>query len=97
MLKVKDGIHPTALANRLDALKGGPAPIYFEPYKQGSFATAMIVTLAAGGSGVTGKLTILGHWTTANSPQDADSLYGPNAGVLDFSESNNSEYLAAII
>ncbi len=58
-LKVEDGsgnvvfgpIVPTA----------GAGPIYFNPGLVGSGNTAMIITLSAGGSGVVGHISILGH------------------------------------
>jgi hypothetical protein len=44
----------------------GPGVFYFTPAKQGSGNAAMILTLAAGGTGVKGYLSVLGHWTAGN-------------------------------
>ena len=40
----------------------GPGVIYFTPPKLGSVNTALILTLAAGGSGVSGVVSALTHW-----------------------------------
>jgi hypothetical protein len=58
-LKVEDGSGTTVF--KIDVTAAGPGVIYFNPPKMGTKNTAMIITLAAGGSGVTGKVSILGH------------------------------------
>lgn len=60
-LKIEDGSGNTVFS--LDITAGGPGFLPFDPHKRGTVNTAMIVTLAAGGSGVSGKVSVLGHWT----------------------------------
>lgn len=60
-LKVEDGAGVTVFS--LDITAAGPDVVYFDPPKKGAANTAMIVTLAAGGAGVTGKVSVLSHWT----------------------------------
>lgn len=59
-LKVEDGAGSTVFT--MDITTAGAGVIYFEPSKGGGANTALIVTLAAGGSGVSGKVSVLGHW-----------------------------------
>jgi hypothetical protein len=60
-LKIEDGSGTTVFS--LDITAAGPGAFYFSPSpKVGSLNTALILTLAAGGSGVSGKLSVLGHW-----------------------------------
>lgn len=59
-LKVEDGVGTTVVS--LDITAAGPGFIPFPPPLSGSPNTALIITLAAGGSGVSGKVNILGHW-----------------------------------
>jgi len=48
----------------MDIDEGGPGVIIFpKPKKAAAVNTAMIITLAAGGAGITGKVNILNHWT----------------------------------
>jgi hypothetical protein len=51
----------------VDITSQGPGVIIFpRPKRSAVSGTAMIITLAAGGSAaITGKLSILGHWTEA--------------------------------
>ena len=60
-LKVEDGAGNVVFS--LDITKGGPGFIPFPQPKKGSANTALVLTLAAGGSGISGKLSVLGHWT----------------------------------
>jgi hypothetical protein len=46
----------------VDITNGGPGVFTFAPPKKGTANNALIVTLAAGGSGVSGKLSCT-HWT----------------------------------
>jgi hypothetical protein len=41
----------------------GVAHLPFPHPKKGAAASAMVITLAAGGSGVTGVVSVLNHWT----------------------------------
>jgi hypothetical protein len=45
----------------IDITAGGPGFMHFDPPRKINAATALIVTLVAGGAGVTGKLNI-SHW-----------------------------------
>jgi hypothetical protein len=65
-LSIQDGSGNTVFS--IDITAAGPGAINFIPPKKGTAATQMIITLAAGGSGVTGKLSILGHWTEGPNP-----------------------------
>lgn len=60
-LKIENGSGTTVFS--MDISSGGAGFIPFAPFKKGSLNTAMIITLAAGGSGITGKLSIPNHWT----------------------------------
>ena len=60
-LKVEDGAGNVIF--QLDVTAAGPDAVYFRPAKKGSVNTNLIVTLAAGGAAVTGKVSVLGHWT----------------------------------
>lgn len=59
-LKIEDGSGNTVFS--MDITAGGPGSIVFGPPKRGSANTALIISLAAGGSGVSGKLSAT-HWT----------------------------------
>jgi hypothetical protein len=59
-LKVEDGSGTTVFS--MDITAAGPGVVYFTPPKLGSLNTALIVTLAAGGASVSGKVSVLGHW-----------------------------------
>jgi hypothetical protein len=59
-LKVEDGA--TTIFS-IDIVSAGPGAIPFPAPRKGSAATAMTVTLTSGGTGITGKLNVLGHWT----------------------------------
>lgn len=61
-LKIEDGSGTTVFS--VDITSAGPGFIPFGPAIRGSTNTAMIVTLAAGGSGVSGKINAPSHWTT---------------------------------
>jgi len=59
-LKIEDGSGTTVLSLDIPTAGWGVIPLSFA--LRGSASKAMIVTLAAGGSGVTGKVTVLAHW-----------------------------------
>jgi hypothetical protein len=59
-LKIENGSGTVIFS--IDITTKGPGVIYFSIPKKGSTNTAMIITLAAGGSGVTGKVSVLSHW-----------------------------------
>jgi hypothetical protein len=59
-LLIENGAGTTVFTQDITA--AGPGVVYFDVAKEGSFGTAMIVTLAAGGGGVTGKVSVLSHW-----------------------------------
>lgn len=58
-LKVEDGSGNTVF--QVDIVAAGPTILPLELPRMGSPNTALIVTLAAGGSGVVGKINV-GHW-----------------------------------
>lgn len=58
-LTIEDG---TDVVREWDITTGGPGFIPFNPPFQGTGDTALTVTLAAGGAGVSGKLNV-DHWT----------------------------------
>jgi hypothetical protein len=60
-LKVEDGAGNVVFS--LDITSKGPGFVAFPQPKKGTANTAMIVTLAAGGASVTGKVDALNHWT----------------------------------
>ena len=50
----------------MDITEEGPGFVVFpKPKQSAAVNTAMIITLAAGGAGVTGKISVLNHWTEA--------------------------------
>ena len=60
-LTIQDGSGNTVFD--IDITNAGPGFMPFQKPKQGAaINTAMIITLAAGGAGVTGKVNVLGHW-----------------------------------
>jgi len=60
-LKVEDGAGVTVFS--VDIPDYGPGVVEFPRPKVGAAVnTALIVTLAAGGAGVTGKISVLNHW-----------------------------------
>lgn len=59
-LKVENGAGTTVFIMGITA--AGPGVILFPVPKAGATDTAMVVTLAAGGAAVTGKLSVLNHW-----------------------------------
>jgi len=60
-LKIEDGSGNVVFS--VDITSQGPGFFPFPRPKKGTANTAMIITLAAGGSGVTGKVNALNHWT----------------------------------
>lgn len=60
-LKVEDGSGNVVFT--MDVTAKGAGVIDFVPHKRGTANRAMIITLAAGGSGITGKLSVPAHWT----------------------------------
>lgn len=63
-LKIEDGSGNTVFS--ADITAAGPGYFPFFPPLKGTAATALIITLAAGGSGVSGKVTGR-HWTESES------------------------------
>ena len=60
-LKVEDVSGTTVFS--MDISDQGAGVIVFpKPKKSAAINTAMIITLASGGAGITGKLSILSHW-----------------------------------
>lgn len=49
----------------------GAGVIEFKVAKKGAAGEAMTITLASGGGGISGKLSILAHWTEVLSPTGA--------------------------
>ncbi len=76
----------------LDITNGGPGQLIFWPPRQGQPNTAMVITLAAGGGGISGKLWINGHLITANAPLSSN----PNASSFNFSLTENSMYVPTL-
>lgn len=64
-LKVEDGSGNVVFS--ADITAAGPGEIIFPLPKRGAANTAMVVTLAAGGGGITGKVSVLNHWTEGGS------------------------------
>jgi hypothetical protein len=60
-LKIEDGSGNVVFS--IDITSAGAGFFPFPAAKKGTANTAMIVTLAAGGSAVTGKVSVLCHWT----------------------------------
>lgn len=60
-VKVEDGSGNTVFSMGVTDRGAGPCP--FPLPKKGTVNTAMIITLAAGGAGVTGRLSVMNHWT----------------------------------
>lgn len=60
-IKVENGSGNVVFA--LSITSKGPGFFIFPKPKSGTAGAAMIITLADGGAGVTGKLSILNHWT----------------------------------
>lgn len=58
-LQVKDG---SDVILDLDISAAGEGAIYFDPPKKNTAGNAMSATLAAGGAGISGKVSVLGHW-----------------------------------
>jgi len=59
-LKIEDGSGNVIFS--VDITAAGFGQISFQPPKTGSVNTAMIITLTAGGSDISGKISVLGHW-----------------------------------
>jgi hypothetical protein len=65
LLKVEDGAGNVVF--QLDLAAAGTGQVNFLPPKKGSANTALVITLTAGGAGITGKVNALGHWTETSS------------------------------
>jgi hypothetical protein len=61
-IKVEDVSGTTVFTIDIDA-KGNGSIVFPRPLRGAAINTAMIVTLAAGGANVTGKVSVLGHTT----------------------------------
>lgn len=59
-LKIEDGSGTTVFS--IDITSGGAGFFPFPLPKRGTANTAMIITLSAGGPGVSGKISVLNHW-----------------------------------
>jgi hypothetical protein len=59
-VQIEDGTGSVVFS--LDITTAGAGFIPFAPPKGGTPGAAMVITLAAGGAGVQGKLSITGHW-----------------------------------
>lgn len=59
-LKIEDG---GVTVFSMDITSAGAGFIPFDPPKRGSAGQPLVITLAAGGASVTGKLSIRSHWT----------------------------------
>jgi len=60
-LTIEDG--SSNIVFDVDVTDKGPGFILFPRPKRGSTNTDLIITLAAGGTDVTGKINVLNHWT----------------------------------
>lgn len=60
-LKIEDGAGVVVFSMDIKA-EGHDVVNFVPPKKNAAVNTALIITLAAGGSGVTGKVSILAHW-----------------------------------
>lgn len=60
-LKIEDGAGNIVFT--VDVTTSGAGGYTFPRPKKGTANTAFIITLAAGGSGVSGKVSVLSHWT----------------------------------
>lgn len=59
-LKIEDGSGNVVFF--IDITQSGAGFFPFTPAKKGTKNRALIITLAAGGSGITGKVSVLSHW-----------------------------------
>jgi hypothetical protein len=66
LLKIEDGAGNIVF--QVDIGAAGYGQINFLPPKKGTANTALIVTLTAGGAGITGKISALSHWTEGPGP-----------------------------
>ncbi len=60
-LKIEDGAGNVVFSMDITAAGAGFVPL--DPYKEMTVNRDCIVTLAAGGSGISGKVSALAHWT----------------------------------
>jgi hypothetical protein len=65
-LLIEDGSGNTVFS--MDITKGGAGVLYFTPPKKGTANTLLKITLAAGGNGISGKVSALAHWTEGPGP-----------------------------
>lgn len=87
-LTIADGSGNTVLS--LDCVSSTTqSAVYFDPPRCFSNNTITTITLADGGAGATGKLNILGRYTT----QVPIELTPYTSGGLDFEEPGNSQYI----
>lgn len=77
----------------IDITKSGPGEIVWPQRRIGAKNAALVITLAAGGSGVSGKVSVLEHYTTTGSASGPVAEFS-GFGLLDFSQAANSQYLA---
>lgn len=84
-LSIKDGASDVVYTS--DITSAGTSQVLFNPPKQGRSGRSMILTLAAPGGAVVGKVNSLGHWTR----------YILSGGFLDFSDENNSGLIPGLL
>lgn len=87
-LKIEDGAGNTVFDESIT--KGGPGEFFFDPPFQGSPNTDLVITLAAGGGTVVGKVNAIGRYSTTKPPLNGLQQFGPQSGVLDFSRAESS-------
>ena len=90
-IKIEDGSGNVVFGPH-NVVAAGPDKIVFTNPMQGSFNTALIITLAAPGGSITSQVQGIGHFTTPILPLGPTSEY-VGMGLLDFSQANNSGYL----
>lgn len=84
----------------VDITSAGPGFVPFPNGLRGGLLTSLVVTLAAAGSGVVGKLNVMGARTDPlNSGETGLSPSPPPSGSpsMDFSVPGNSMYVGAIL
>ena len=64
-LQISDGAN---VIFNMDITAAGAGFIPFTPPKKGTANTTLTITLAAGGTGVSGKVSVLSHWTEGPGP-----------------------------
>lgn len=73
-LKIEDGSGNVVF--QLDVIASGAGLINFQPPKKGAANTALVITLAAGGSGIKGKVSAT-HWTETDPVAYTGTVVNP--------------------